>query len=73
LLSAADLEELIAPSLEDYESTALKLAKDRSLLNSFRERVESNRHSGRLFDTTLFTRHIESAYTQMWEQYQRGE
>jgi predicted O-linked N-acetylglucosamine transferase (SPINDLY family) len=30
LLSAADLEELIEPSLEDYESTALKLAKDRS-------------------------------------------
>jgi protein O-GlcNAc transferase len=73
LLAAADLEELIAPSLEDYESMALKLAQDRSLLNSFRERVESNRHSGRLFDTTLFTRHIESAYVQMWERSQRGE
>jgi protein O-GlcNAc transferase len=73
LLAAVDLEELIAPSLEHYESMALKLAQDRSLLNSFRERVESNRHSGRLFDTTLFTRHIESAYTQMRERSQRGE
>jgi protein O-GlcNAc transferase len=67
------LEELIAPSLGDYESMALKLAQDRSLLNSFRERVQSNRHGGRLFDTALFTRHIESAYAQMRERFERGE
>jgi len=73
LLSAAGLEELIAPSLEDYETMALKFARDRSLLNSLRERVESSRHKGRLFDTVLFTRQIEAAYTQMWERFQRGE
>ena len=73
LLSAAGLEELIAPSLEDYESIALKLAHDQSLLNSFRERVESSRHGGPLFDTALFTRHIEAAYTQMWKRFHRGE
>jgi protein O-GlcNAc transferase len=73
LLSAAGLEELIAPSLEDYESMALKLAQDQSLLNSLRERVESSRHGGPLFDTALFTRHIEAAYTQMWKRFHRGE
>jgi protein O-GlcNAc transferase len=73
LLSAAGLEELIAPSLEDYESMALKLAQDQSLLNSLRERVESRRHGGPLFDTALFTRHIEAAYTQMWKCFHRGE
>jgi protein O-GlcNAc transferase len=73
LLFAAGLEELITPSLEGYEAMALKLAQDRSSLNSLRERVESSRYSGRLFDTTLFTRHIESAYAQMWERSQRGE
>jgi protein O-GlcNAc transferase len=73
LLSAAGLEELIAPSLDDYESMALKLAQDQSLLNSLRERVESSRHGGPLFDTALFTRHIEAAYTQMWKRFHRGE
>ena len=73
LLSAAGLEELIAPSLDDYESMALKLARDQSLLDSFRGRVESNRHGGPLFNTARLTRHIESAYAQMWERFQRGE
>ena len=26
-----------------------------------------------LFDTDRFRRHVESAYTTMWERYQRGE
>jgi predicted O-linked N-acetylglucosamine transferase (SPINDLY family) len=73
LLTAAGLEELIASSLEDYEAIVLKLARDRSLLDSLRERVESSRHDGRLFDTALYTRQIEAAYVQMWERLQRGE
>src|ERR1700730_16347718 len=72
LLSAAGLEELITRSLEDYESLALKLARDQSLLDTVRERIESSHH-GPLFDTALFTRHIEAAYTQMWNRLQRGE
>jgi protein O-GlcNAc transferase len=73
LLSTAGLEELIAPSLEDYEAMALKLARDRPLLDSLRERVERSGHDGRLFDTALYTRQIEAAYVQMWERFQRGE
>jgi len=38
-----------------------------------RGRVESSRQHGRLFDTALFTRQIEVAYTQMWERLQRGQ
>ena len=73
LLTAAGLEELIAPTLKDYEAMALKLARDKLLLDSLRGRVESSRHHGRLFDTALFTRQIEVAYTQMWERLQRGQ
>jgi len=72
LLSAAGLEELITRSHEDYESLALKLAQDQSLLDAVRERTESSHH-GPLFDTALFTRHIEAAYTQMWKRLHRGE
>jgi predicted O-linked N-acetylglucosamine transferase (SPINDLY family) len=73
LLSVAGLEDLIASSLEDYEARALKLARDRPLLDSLRKRVESSRHDGRLFDTALYTRQIEAAYVEMWERLQRGE
>jgi protein O-GlcNAc transferase len=72
LLSASGLEELITQSLEDYESLALKLAEDQSLLDAVRERTESS-HQGPLFDTTLFARHLEAAYTQMWKRLHRGE
>jgi protein O-GlcNAc transferase len=72
LLSAAGLDELITRSLEDYESLALKLARDQSLLDTVRERIESSHH-GPLFDTARFTRYIEAAYIRMWSRFQKGE
>ena len=73
LLTAAGLEELIASSLQDYETMALKLARDRPMLDSLRERVEASRHEARLFDTALYTRQIEAAYLQMRERLWRDE
>jgi protein O-GlcNAc transferase len=72
LLSAAGLQELITRSLEDYESLALKLAQDQSLLDTVRERIESHYHRP-LFDIARFTRRIEAAYTGMWNRLQKGE
>jgi len=73
LLTAAGLPELITTSLEDYEAAALKLARDPALLASFRARLAGNRTTCPLFDAARLTRHIEAAYTTMWERYQRGE
>ena len=73
LLKAVGLDELITNSLEDYETLALKLAKDRALLASLRDKLARNREAYPLFDTARFTRHIEAAYMTMWERYQRGE
>jgi protein O-GlcNAc transferase len=39
LLRAVDLPELITDSLDEYESLALKLANDRALLQSHRDRL----------------------------------
>jgi len=72
LLSAVGLEELITRSVEDYESVALKLAQDQSLLDTVRERIES-RHHRPLFDIARFTCCIEAAYIQMWNRLQKGE
>jgi protein O-GlcNAc transferase len=73
LLTAVGLPELITRSLDDYEALALKLARDPALLASLRARLACQRESYPLFDTERFTRHIEAAYTTMWERSQRGE
>lgn len=73
LLNAVGLPELITTSLEDYETLALKLAREPLLLASIKAKLARNREAAPLFDTALFTRHIEAAYTAMWQRYQRGE
>ena len=73
LLHAVGLPELVTDNLDDYEALALKLATDRALLQSIRHRLEQNRLTAPLFDTDRSRRHIEQAYTTMWEIYRRGE
>jgi predicted O-linked N-acetylglucosamine transferase (SPINDLY family) len=73
LLNAIGLPELVTHSIEDYEALALRLAKDPSLLERYRNRLATNRLTHPLFDTDRFRHHIEAAYLQMWEIWQRGE
>jgi predicted O-linked N-acetylglucosamine transferase (SPINDLY family) len=73
LLEAMGLPELITPTLGDYEALALRLARDPELLASIKGKLVSNRATYPLFDTRRFTRHLEAAYTEMWERSQRGE
>jgi protein O-GlcNAc transferase len=73
LLLAIGLPELITTSVEDYETLALKLAHDSSLLQAIKAKLMRNRDIYPLFDTARFTRHIEGAYVTMWERYQRRE
>jgi protein O-GlcNAc transferase len=73
MLLAVGMPELIADSLEAYELTALRLARDRSELSRLRQRLTQKRGSLPLFDTDRFRRSIEGAYITMWERHQRGE
>jgi predicted O-linked N-acetylglucosamine transferase (SPINDLY family) len=72
VLNAAGLPELISRSLEDYEQLALRLATDEKALAVIKERLRINRSACPLFDTDRFRRHIEAAYTTMWERIRRG-
>ncbi len=67
LLQAVGLPELVTHGLADYEAAALRLATDASLLGAIRRKLEQNRQTHPLFDTDRFRRHIESAYTKMWD------
>jgi len=72
LLTALGLPELIADSLEDYESIALDLARHPQKMTSLREKLAVLRGTSPLFDTARYTRHLESAYTAMSTRYRDG-
>jgi predicted O-linked N-acetylglucosamine transferase (SPINDLY family) len=67
------MPELIAPSPAEYEALALRLSGDSDYRARTVARLEQNRENFPLFDSDRFRRHIESAYQQMWERWQRGE
>ena len=73
LLYAVGLPELVTHNIEGYEALALRLARDPALLQGYRHRLATNRLTHPLFDIDRFRRHIEAAYLQMWEIWQRGE
>jgi len=73
LLNAVGLPELVTTSLADYEALALRLATEPALLAAARAKLARNRQTHALFDTDRLRRHIEAAYTRMWEIFERGE
>jgi predicted O-linked N-acetylglucosamine transferase (SPINDLY family) len=72
LLNAIRLPELITATLEDYEQLAVKLATHPEKLATIKRRLAENRSTTPLFDTKLFTKHIEAAYIAMYERHQAG-
>ena len=73
LLHAVGVPELIACNLEEYKALALKLARNPALLAEIKAKLVRNRNIYPLFNTDRFARHIEAAYTTMWETWQHGE
>jgi predicted O-linked N-acetylglucosamine transferase (SPINDLY family) len=63
----------VTDNVADYEALALKFAREPGQLADAKAKLLRNRDSRPLFNTERFTRHIESAYTTMWEKFQRGE
>ena len=72
LLCSIGLPELITATRERYEELAVELAHDRQRLSAIRQKLAANRSTTPLFDTARFTRHLESAYTHMYQRYQTG-
>ena len=70
LLNAIGLPELVTRTREEYENLAIELAGQPDRLASIKEKLAGNRLTTPLFDTQLFTRHIESSYKAMYERYQ---
>jgi protein O-GlcNAc transferase len=72
LLNAIELPELIATTPEAYERMAIDLATHPDKLTAIKHKLTDNRLTTSLFDTKLFTKHIEAAYTAMHHRHQAG-
>jgi predicted O-linked N-acetylglucosamine transferase (SPINDLY family) len=72
LLNAIRLPELITTTLEAYERMAIDLVMHPERLAIIKRKLAENRLTTPLFDTKLFTRHIEAAYRTMYERHQAG-
>lgn len=72
LLKAVDMPELVAETLNEYESMALDLAMYPERLNAFKQKLKAGLHTTALFDTPRFTKNLELAYESMWGRYQTG-
>jgi protein O-GlcNAc transferase len=72
LLNAVDLPELITETEEDYEALILKLATNPTKLAKIKEKLANNRLNQPLFNTELYTRHLENGYQQAYQNYFDG-
>ena len=69
LLNAIGLPDLVTRTSDEYEQLALELSINRNKLFLIKQRLMENRLKYPLFDTKLFTKHLESAYQRMWERH----
>jgi len=72
VLTAIGLPELIASTPEAYEMIAVDLATHPEKNAAIKRKLADRRLTAPLFDTELFTRHIEAAYIAMYDRYQAG-
>jgi predicted O-linked N-acetylglucosamine transferase (SPINDLY family) len=72
LLHAAGLPELATATLADYESLALKLARDPAARRAVREKLSANRTRTPFFDSRRHARMMEAAWRQIWRNAQDG-
>jgi protein O-GlcNAc transferase len=72
LLDAMRRPELITATLESYEQMAIELSSNPEKLSDIKRKLADHRLAAPLFDTELFTRHIEASYATMYERHHSG-
>jgi predicted O-linked N-acetylglucosamine transferase (SPINDLY family) len=72
IISALNLPQLITSSEKEYETLAVELGNDPEKLKLIKEKLASNLSTAPLYDTPLFTKNLESAFSQMYYRYQQG-
>ena len=73
LLHAIDLPDLVVNTQEEYEKFAIELANNPSQLREIKLRLEKNILTKPLFDTPLFTKHLEKGFLEAYQLHQAGK
>jgi predicted O-linked N-acetylglucosamine transferase (SPINDLY family) len=68
-LNAIGLPELITHTQEAYEALAIELSINPNRLADIKLKLAHQRLTAPLFDTPLFTKNLEKAYTKMYERF----
>ena len=72
LLNAVKLPELITTNPTDYEALAIDLATHPEKLSAIKAKLLAHLPTAPLYNTPLFTQHLESAYKTMVQRYHDG-
>jgi predicted O-linked N-acetylglucosamine transferase (SPINDLY family) len=72
LLTSIGLTDLIATSVQGYESLALALAADPQRLADLKRRLAERRRVAPLFDIRCYAQHLESGYAALLERHHAG-
>jgi protein O-GlcNAc transferase len=70
LINSVDMPELITESQKEYEELAIELATSPDKLNAIKDKLQVKLISSPLYNTPLYTKHLEAAYLVMYERYQ---
>ena len=69
MLNALELNEMITLTDKDFENLAIELANNPKKLQLIKNKLNNNKISKPLFNTKLFTKNIEKAYSIIYEKY----
>jgi len=72
LLNAIGLPELVTTTEQDYEELILELAINPNELARVNDKLANNRLTQPLFNTKLYTKHLENGYQQAYQNYFDG-
>jgi predicted O-linked N-acetylglucosamine transferase (SPINDLY family) len=73
LLNAIGLPELVTTAEQDYEELILELATNPTKLAKVKDKLAINRLTQPLFNTELYTKHLENGYQQAYQNYFDGK
>ena len=73
LVRALELPELATATPQEYEDLAVRLAAEPALMIELTAKLARKRGVAPLFDTASFTRNLESAYSQIYENHLAGK
>jgi predicted O-linked N-acetylglucosamine transferase (SPINDLY family) len=73
LLHAVRMPEMVTQTSDEYVELAIRLGNSSAMARALSDKLKANIHTTALFNTPLTCRHIEAAFTRVWERYQRSE